>query len=100
MNNAEEIVLSVVREMGEDLENQELQVPDSTTMLFGKNLDSMGIVFLASELEEEISEVLGLQIPIADERAMSQKTSPFRSVKTLVKYVELLIGEEKNQNNE
>ena len=55
----------------------------------------MGIVFLVTELEEEIFDTLGLQISLADERAMSQKTSPFRSVKTLVKYVGSLVDEQK-----
>ena len=94
MSKIEEIVLSVVKEIGEDLENKELQLSDTTTMLFGKNLDSMGVVILVTELEEEISNVYGLQIPLADERAMSQKTSPFRSIKTLVKYLEMLIKEQ------
>jgi acyl carrier protein len=94
MNSIEEIVLSVVKEMGDEQEKEELQAPDSTTMLFGKSLDSMGIVLLVTEIEEEIFNVFGLQVSLADERAMSQKTSPFRSVKTLVKYVETLVDEE------
>jgi acyl carrier protein len=96
MNNTEIIVLSAVKELGLEQENEELQNPNSTTMLFGKNLDSMGILFLVTELEEEIYDELGLQISLADEKAMSQKTSPFRSVKTLTKYVETLIEQQKD----
>jgi acyl carrier protein len=95
MNSIETIVLSTVKELGVEQENEELQNSDLTTILFGKNLDSMGIVFLVTELEEEIFDTLGLQISLADERAMSQKTSPFRSVKTLVKYVGSLVDEQK-----
>jgi acyl carrier protein len=99
MKTVEEIVLSVVKDIGEEQGSEALQSPEVTTMLFGRNLDSLGIVLLVTELEDEISDVFGLQISLADERAMSQKTSPFRSVKTLVNYVETIITEDKNLNN-
>ena len=56
----------------------------------------MGLVLLATEIEEKISDVFGVNITLADERAVSQKTSPFRSVKTLVKYVETIVDEQKS----
>ena len=96
MNTVEETVLSVIKEIGEEQGNEALQAPNATTMLFGRNLDSLGTILLVTELEEEIFDVFGLQISLADERAMSQKTSPFRSVKTLVKYVETIINEQKS----
>ena len=89
------LVVDAIKEVGEDQENEELINATEKTLLFGKNLDSMGVVFLVTELEERISDELGIDIALADERAMSQKTSPFRSVKTLSKYVETLINEAK-----
>lgn len=88
-----ELVLGVVKEVGEDQESEALTNPTIETRLFGSNLDSMGIVFLVTELEEKVSEDFGVDIALADERAMSQKTSPFRSVKTLTKYVKSLLDE-------
>ena len=87
------LILEVVKEVGEDQESQILINATEDTLLFGENLDSMGIVFLVTDLEERISEVFDINITLADERAMSQRTSPFRSVKTLTKYTQKLIDE-------
>jgi len=94
MKSIEKIVLSVVGSLGEELEIENLKDPILTTKLFSKNLDSMGVVLLVAELEDEIAEEYDLDIAIADERAMSQKTSPFKSIVTLIKYLELLIDEQ------
>lgn len=88
------IVLETVAEIGEDQDNEVLSKPELLTPLLGINLDSMGIVFLVAELEEAISNELGINLTLADERAMSQKTSPFRSVKTLINYIDMLIKEQ------
>lgn len=98
MNNLLEIVFETVQEIGKDQDNTELLNPNEDTRLFGENLDSMGIVFLITDLESKISETFNLQIVLANERAMSQKTSPFRSVKTLTKYIQMLIDEETKAN--
>jgi len=89
------LVLETVKEIGEDQNNQALIEANQDTRLFGENLDSMGIVFLVTDLEGRISDELDVDLTLADERAMSQKTSPFRSVKTLAKYANTLIDEAK-----
>ena len=89
------LVLETVKEIGEDQNNQALIDATEDTRLFGENLDSMGIVFLVTDLESRISDELDVDLTLADERAMSQKTSPFRSVKTLAKYANTLIAEAK-----
>ena len=91
--NIVELVLEVVKEVGEDQECQALIEATETTTLFGENLDSMGVVFLVTDLEAKLSDELNIEVTLADERAMSQKTSPFRSVKTLTKYIEMLVAE-------
>ena len=95
MDNILDLVLEVVKEVGEDQSNQTLIDATENTKLFGENLDSMGIVFLVTDLETRISEELDIDLTLADERAMSQKTSPFRSVKTLASYASSLIEEAK-----
>jgi acyl carrier protein len=94
MNKITEFVLNVVKEVGEDQEKAELIEATEDTLLFGENLDSMGVVFLVTDLEAAISTEFHVDLTLADERAMSQKTSPFRTVKTLSKYVSQLIAEE------
>jgi len=98
MSKIEEIVLQTVAEVGEDQNKDTLKNPELNTVLFGHSLDSMGIVFLVTELEERIADEFDINISLADERAMSQKTSPFRSVKTLVKYVDMLIKEQQGES--
>ena len=68
--------------------------PDS--QLYGKGgvLDSLGLVRLIAELEEEICEKTNKDITLADEKAMSQKSSPFRSVASLSDYILNLLQQE------
>jgi len=90
----EKMVISVVKDIGEELGIDALKSPSSKTKLFGKNLDSMGVVLLVAEIEDELSENFNLEIAVADERAMSQKTSPFRTISSLTKYLEVIIDEQ------
>ena len=90
-------VLSIVIEVGKELNNEELLSPTLSTDLFGTNLTSLGIVMLVSELEQSIYDNFSIHIALADERAMSQATSPFRTVDSLIKYVESLISEKLQQ---
>jgi acyl carrier protein len=59
------------------------------TRLIGREavLDSMGLVNLIVEVEQRLEEELDVTIVLADERAMSQKNSPFRSVQSLTDYI-------------
>ena len=94
MKKVTELVLDIVKEIGDDQGNIVLVEATEETRLFGENLDSMGVVFLVTDLESAISDEFDVDLTLADERAMSQKTSPFRTVKTLSKYVEKLITEQ------
>ena len=66
-----------------------------TTILFGKGgqLDSLALVTFIIEVEEKVADELGVPIVLADERALSQKNSPFLTLQTLTQYVSLLIDE-------
>ena len=88
------LVLEAVKEVGVDQNSEALVNATVNTLLFGENLDSMGIVFLITDLESRISDELGVELTLADERAMSQKTSPFRSVKTLAAYAQSLVDQD------
>jgi acyl carrier protein len=69
---------------------------NADTQLYGKGgvLDSLGLVRVIADLEEEIYENTNKSITLADEKAMSQKSSPFRSVSTLSEYIEKLLEAE------
>ena len=65
------------------------------TRLIGANavLDSLGLVTAVLEIEQRLADEHDLVVVLADERAMSQKHSPFRSVGALTDYVLRLAAE-------
>jgi len=65
------------------------------TPIFGTkgNLDSLGLVSLLVNLEQNIEDKYGIPITIADEKAMSLKNSPFRTINTLSEYLNGIINE-------
>ena len=68
------------------------------TVLFGNGgiLDSLGLVNLIIAIEQNIEDEYGISLALADERAMSQKHSPFRTLGSLVDYIEMLLEEKIN----
>ena len=67
------------------------------TRLFGSHgvFDSMGLVSLIVAIEESISDAYGVEVTLADERAMSQKRSPFLTIASLSSYTQELIDEDR-----
>jgi D-alanine--poly(phosphoribitol) ligase subunit 2 len=66
------------------------------TPLFGADgvLDSLGLVSLIVMIEQAIEDELEVSLILADEKAMSQKTSPFLRADILIDYIHKLIKEE------
>ena len=91
----EKIIVQALVELNEELENENLNNPTSETKLYGGSgaLDSLALVSLITDLEEKISDEFEKDIILADEKAMSQRTSPFRSVETLTNYIQKLLEE-------
>lgn len=58
------------------------------THLFGRSgvFDSLGLVSLIVGVEEAIADRYGVSVSLADERAMSQASSPFRTIRSLAEY--------------
>ena len=56
--------------------------------LFGEDgvFDSMGLVSLIVAVEQEIEDRFGKAVALADERALSRSSSPYRTVETLAYY--------------
>jgi acyl carrier protein len=91
MTDATAVLELVKRLTVEELTAQGLDAPAAIgpdTRLFGKDglLDSMALVSLVMSLEQEIAERFGAEIALADEKALSQKHSPFRTIGSLVSY--------------
>jgi acyl carrier protein len=85
------------------IDNLNPQLPDDrqverslTARLFGREapLDSLGLVNLIVAVEEQLADDLDLSITLANEKAMSRKTSPFRSVDVLIDFICEMLTEE------
>jgi len=83
------LVLHRLQVLGKELERPQLSAADEQTRLFGDGavLDSMGLVTLIADLEEDIYRECGSLVTLADEKAMSRLTSPFRRVNLLADYI-------------
>ena len=89
-----ELIYSVIDTINES-EDVKLEKSPETPIYGDKgNLDSFGFVNLVTSVEEAIDEEFNATISIADERAMSQKKSPFRTISTLADYIQILINED------
>jgi acyl carrier protein len=60
------------------------------TEIFGRGslLDSLGLVTMVMELETRLEEEHGVTVVLASEKAMSRRSSPFRTLGALVDYIE------------
>lgn len=92
-NQIMEIILKSIDEINQ--QNDTHITKDANTKLFGgeSDLDSLGLVNLITSIEGNIEELTGEYIPIADERAFSLESSPFKTVETLANYIEILLHE-------
>jgi acyl carrier protein len=63
------------------------------TVLFGGSdgLDSLDLVNLIIGVEEEIGDTFETEIALADESAMSEENSPYKTVQTLTDYIITLL---------
>ena len=79
--------------------NETLTVPIDVskgldTVLFGQGgvLESIDFVSLLLDIEEALSEELQVEVSLMNEKALSEKRSPFRKVGALADYVRTIIG--------
>lgn len=94
----EELVISSLREILSEICEKGQGQADSLsgkTRLIGSSavIDSMGLVTLIVNIEQTLNDQDGVLVTIADERALSQENSPFRTVDTLTDYVTALLQE-------
>jgi len=88
-DQVEEIIVGAIRTLNLSRRNEDRLQESAEASLYGAGspLDSLGLVSLLIEVEEGLRDA-GLEISLSDERAMSQRHSPFRTVQTLAAYIE------------
>lgn len=88
-----EKILSVVKiaitDLNEELDYESLENVTEETPIFGgsDSIDSLSLVSLVVGLESEIKKVFGKKILLADEKAVSSRNSPYRTVGNLVDFI-------------
>ena len=86
-----EEMINLIIETAAELGADEIGLEDTLreeSVLFGKEgvLDSMGLVTLVIAVEQAVEDKFDTHVGLADEKAMSQTRSPYRSVATLADY--------------
>jgi len=82
------LIIDSTRELAAE-QGLELQgEPRPETQLFGDGgvLDSMALVSLVIAVEQAIEEKYGVGVALADEKALSQRSSPYRTIASLAAY--------------
>jgi acyl carrier protein len=101
MNDPENIVAAIYRAVdwinGELPSDRQLIKAPETRLLGSQSvLDSMHLVSLIITIERELEDAFGVSLTLADERALSMKESPFRSIQSLADYIGMLQRDARN----
>ena len=89
-----EVVFQAMRATNEARDADSQLAVSADAPIFGpdSSLDSLGLVGLLLDVEEGL-QAIGCNVVLSDERAVSQKRSPFRNVPSLVSYIGTLARE-------
>jgi acyl carrier protein len=94
VNEIQKIIFHALELINDERPPEEKIKIDLNTQLFGVDavLDSLSLVSVIVDVETAISEAIGREISLTDDRAMSQAISPFTAVNTLTAYIFLLLS--------
>ncbi|MBF0201325.1 MAG: acyl carrier protein [Desulfamplus sp.] len=93
------IIITQAQELNEELEDKIDVDAREDAPLFGKEgiLKSIELVNLIVAVEQAVEDQFDVFLTLADEKAMSQKTSPFKTIGALAAYIEKRMDEEMDQ---
>ena len=90
-----EILFPAVDEAKPTIESAAGLEKSADSPLFGDGgLDSMGLVQFIVMVEERIEDRTNVQLTLASDKAMSRKSSPFKSLQSLAEYISECLAEE------
>ena len=91
-------IFRAIDEVNQLLPKEQQLEKSSETILSDSSakLDSLGLVNLIVATEQKIEEEFGVTITLADAKAMYEKNSPFKTIKSLTEYISLLLVDTKN----
>lgn len=90
-----QVVVSTFKQVMHDTDKSYEGEVDETTAIMGPDspFDSVDLVTYIVAIEQVIEDDWNVSIILADDRAMSQAVSPFKSVGSIGNYIELLVNE-------
>jgi acyl carrier protein len=88
-NEVSVLVIESIQKFAKENEIETLISVNEDTRLFGSGsyIDSFDLVSLIVDLEESIQSKFGINMILADEKAMSSRTSPFVKVSSLIDHI-------------
>jgi D-alanine--poly(phosphoribitol) ligase subunit 2 len=89
------IILAACEELNATLKTPVDVSQGADARLYGSQgaLDSLALVSMIVAVEQSIADEFNVPVGLADERAMSQRNSPFKSVGSLADYAQGLLAE-------
>jgi len=90
-----QLILEIASEFNGDLDNKIPVEQGVEAPLYGREgvLDSLALVSFVVAVEQAIENKFGRVLTLADEKALSQRHSPFRTIGGLADYVVSLLQE-------
>lgn len=90
-----QLILEIADEFNNDLKCKIPVERGGQAPLYGREgvLDSLGLVSFIMAVEQAVEDKFGVALTLADEKAMSQRHSPFRTIGALADYVAGLMRE-------
>ena len=87
-----QVVLNTFRQVLADNEKSMTGELTEATSLMGSDspFDSVDLVTFIVALEQTFEDDFNLSVTLADDRAMSQETSPFKSINSISDYIEMI----------
>ncbi len=90
-----EILFPAVDEAKETIPSAAALERAADSPLFGAGgLDSLGLVRFIVIVEERIQDLTEVELTLASDKAMSRRTSPFKTLGTLAEYIAECLAEE------
>ena len=88
-------IYDAIDEVNEQLPEGQTLEKSPNTVLLGESgkLESIDLVNILVATEENVEETFGIPISITDERAVSEKNSPFTTIETLCNFISNLLIE-------
>jgi len=93
LESVESAVLDALADFNQHQDGGARLPADLDTALLGKEgrLDSLGLVALVVAVEQALQDRFGRALTLADEKALSRRNSPFRTLRTLAAYAHSLL---------